>query len=248
MPFAGKIIEPLWDVALNDRMPIARRFQAACALATFAPLDEQWADIASMIANQLVNQQTSEFLVWRAALRPAKAQLIEPLGLIYRDHNQNEQARIYAAEALVDYASDQPKLLFELLADAEPFQFQTMFAKLAAYRDRAVTIARQEVARIPPDDASEAEKEALAKRQANAAVALYRLGDYGTVWPLLKFSPDPRVRSYVIHWLPLLGGNPQPLVKQFDIEADVTIRRARTADAGRVQRHAVASVAASTAD
>ena len=44
-------------------------------------------------------------------------------------------------------------------------------------------------------------KEKLAKRKANAAVALLRMHQPENVWPLLKHSPDPSVRSYLIHRL-----------------------------------------------
>jgi hypothetical protein len=43
---------------------------------------------------------------------------------------------------------------------------------------------------------------------------------------MLKVSPDPRVRSYIIHWLSPLGGDPQPILQRFDTEPDVTTRRA----------------------
>jgi formylglycine-generating enzyme required for sulfatase activity len=78
-------------------------------------------------------------------------------------------------------------------------------------------------------------KEWLAKRQANAAVTLLRLGQAGKVWPLLKhpanprtqdeFS-DPRARSYLIHRLSPLGADPQAVIKQLDVEKEVSIRRA----------------------
>ena len=42
-------------------------------------------------------------------------------------------------------------------------------------------------------------KDRLAKRQANAAVALLRLGREQKVWPILQHRPDPRTRSYLIH-------------------------------------------------
>jgi len=47
-------------------------------------------------------------------------------------------------------------------------------------------------------------KERLAKRQANAAVALLKLDRSESVWPLFKHSPDPRLRSYLIHRLAAL--------------------------------------------
>ena len=53
-------------------------------------------------------------------------------------------------------------------------------------------------------------QEKLAKRQANAAVALLRMNQPAKVWPLLKHSPDPRVRSYLIHRLSPLGADAKP--------------------------------------
>jgi serine/threonine protein kinase/formylglycine-generating enzyme required for sulfatase activity len=69
-------------------------------------------------------------------------------------------------------------------------------------------------------------KEKLAKRQANAAVALLKMTRPEKVWPLLKHSPDPRVRSYLIHrWHPL-GADAGAIIARLDEEPDVTIRRA----------------------
>jgi formylglycine-generating enzyme required for sulfatase activity len=79
-----------------------------------------------------------------------------------------------------------------------------------------------DVGLIVPDDF----KEKLAKRQANAAVALLRLGRPEKVWPLLKHSPDPRVRSYLIHRLGPLGADAEAIIKHFEEEPDITIRRA----------------------
>jgi formylglycine-generating enzyme required for sulfatase activity len=69
-----------------------------------------------------------------------------------------------------------------------------------------------------------ASKENLTKRQVNAAVALLRMNRPEKVWPLLKHSPDPQVRSYLIHALAPLGADPRAIVKQLDRESDPTIR------------------------
>jgi formylglycine-generating enzyme required for sulfatase activity len=73
---------------------------------------------------------------------------------------------------------------------------------------------------------AEEDKERLAKRQASAAVGLLRLGRGERVWPLLKHSPDPRVRSYLVHRLSPRGADPEALVRRLGEEPDVTIRRA----------------------
>ncbi|HLN28584.1 MAG TPA: protein kinase [Gemmataceae bacterium] len=70
------------------------------------------------------------------------------------------------------------------------------------------------------------DKETLAKRQANAAVALLRMNQPGKVWPLLKHSPDPRVRSYVIHRLSPLGVDAKAIIRRVNEEPDISIRRA----------------------
>lgn len=73
---------------------------------------------------------------------------------------------------------------------------------------------------------SEEAKETLAKRQANAAVALVRMGHGEEVWPLLKHSPAPRVRSWIIHRLSPVGADFEAVVKRLDEEPEVSIRRA----------------------
>jgi hypothetical protein len=73
---------------------------------------------------------------------------------------------------------------------------------------------------------SEDEKEALAKRQATAAVALVRLGQVEEVWPLLKHSPDPRVRNWIIHRFGPMGAEPEVVVNKLADEPDVSTRRA----------------------
>jgi formylglycine-generating enzyme required for sulfatase activity len=69
-------------------------------------------------------------------------------------------------------------------------------------------------------------KDRLAKRQANAAVALLRLDRERTVWPILQHRPDPRARSYLIHRLGPLGADPNRVLTQLDTQDDVSIRRA----------------------
>jgi formylglycine-generating enzyme required for sulfatase activity len=62
----------------------------------------------------------------------------------------------------------------------------------------------------------EADRDRLAERQARAAVALIRLGKAEAVWPLLRHSADPRLRSFLINWLNPLGADPKPLAAELD--------------------------------
>jgi serine/threonine protein kinase/formylglycine-generating enzyme required for sulfatase activity/tetratricopeptide (TPR) repeat protein len=69
-------------------------------------------------------------------------------------------------------------------------------------------------------------KERLAKRQANAAVALIKMDRPDSAWPFLKHSSNPRVRSYLVHRLSPLGVDPRVLIKRLGEEDDVSARRA----------------------
>jgi eukaryotic-like serine/threonine-protein kinase len=226
LPDGDRVAEPLWSVALDAKREAPQRFQAACALATYTPDDRRWRLINTLVAGRLVTLEASALVAWREALRPAKAKLIGPLVSIYRDPTQEKVSRSFATETLADYAADRPDQLFGLLADAEQFQFPALFGKLAGRKDEAVALTVRELDKKPPEKATEDQKELLARRQANAAVALLRLGVPEQVWPTLRFSPDPRVRSYIIHWLGPLGADPQTIIGQLDNESDATIRRA----------------------
>ncbi|MGA2258683.1 MAG: SUMF1/EgtB/PvdO family nonheme iron enzyme, partial [Thermoguttaceae bacterium] len=226
IPQKDAIIEPLWRVALDSKRQTEQRFQAACALATYASGDQRWKQIAILVAGHLVTLQASDLVAWREALRPAKGQLVESLVGIYRNPSQDQQQRSFATETLADYAADQPQVLADLVMDADEKQFAIIYTKLKERGEDGPPLLQGEVEKPLPDTTEES-KEALAKRQAKAAVALLRMNQPSKVWPLLKHSPDPRVRSYLIHGLAPLGADANALVHQLlNVEKDVSIRRA----------------------
>jgi formylglycine-generating enzyme required for sulfatase activity len=90
-----------------------------------------------------------------------------------------------------------------------------------------------------PRDAEDDAKERLGKRQANAAVALLRMGRPESAWPVLMHSPDPRARSYLIHRLGPLGADARAVVQRMSQEPDVTIRRALVLSLGELGEEAL---------
>ncbi|MEO2033239.1 MAG: hypothetical protein ABGZ35_14250, partial [Planctomycetaceae bacterium] len=190
------------DALVDDYWRLAResesedlRFQAACVLASCDSENEHWqeAEFQTFIAGHLVGVRPSELLPWTNALRPVKDHLTTALSTIFVNPDAGEQMRSFATDTLADYLSDDAEGLFDLLADSNEQQFGTIFGRLDLHRQQAVALGSVEVARTIPEDASEADKDALAVRQANAAVLLLRLNAADQVWPLLKHSPDPRV-------------------------------------------------------
>ena len=65
------------------------------------------------------------------------------------------------------------------------------------------------------------QRDRLASRKANAAVALFRLGDRESIWPMLTSDHEPRLRSFLIDRLGPLHADPKPLVARLaDPELD----------------------------
>jgi formylglycine-generating enzyme required for sulfatase activity len=159
-------------------------------------------------------------------LRPVRDKLLGPLSVLYRDTARRDVERSLATQILADFAGDNPRVLAELLIDADDQQFAVIYPKFREHAERGLPVLTVEIERklldATPDDA----REKLAKRQANAAVALLRMNQPERVWPLLRHSPDPRVRSYLIHRLAPLGADAGAIIQRFDEESDLTIRRA----------------------
>ena len=125
----------------------------------------------------------------------------------------------------------QPNDLAERLLDADEEQFAEIFPKWVVFEtlekriEKVLPILIEEIDRKLPPDASDEAKQTLAKRQVNAAVVLIRMNRAEKVWPILKHSPDPSVRSHLIHLAPALSG-PAAIIKRLGTEPDVSIRRA----------------------
>jgi formylglycine-generating enzyme required for sulfatase activity len=222
----------LWAVVEKPEMgKEAPRLRAAAALATYDPESAKWARASHLVVTDLVREPPVYLLYWREAFRPVKGSLLAPLRQVYRDPRPEQAAeRSLAANLLADYGADNPTMLADLLMDADEKQFAMIFAATRGQGETGVARLTAEIDRRLPSDlpASDPQREALAKRQANAAVALLGLGRPEKVWPLLRRarSDDPRVRSYLIHRLSPLGADAGAILRRLDEEPDLTIRRA----------------------
>jgi len=160
----------------------------------------------------------SHYTIFLDLLRPVRGELLVGLAAVFRDRERSESDRTWATTVLSAYAGDRPEVLTDLLMDAGNKPFAVLFSGVLSHRDRALPLLNDTVSTPLESKKTDDEKEALAKRQANAAVALLRLGQSDRVWPLLRHSPDPRVRSYLIHGLGPLGAEPGPLVERLEQE------------------------------
>ena len=140
------------------------------------------------MANRLVAENAYVVARWIDALRPVAKQLSDPLAVIFRDEKRPETERTLAASALAVYVSDQPDELAELLMDATERQFAALYPSVERRSDQTASLFEVELAKKPPSkkgaeptDVDNKAWDKFYKRQANAAVALIRMGRDGEV-------------------------------------------------------------------
>jgi formylglycine-generating enzyme required for sulfatase activity len=220
VPYRQELRERFWAAA-GDERPGQRgaRFRALVSLAAFDPDGDRWAAQAGVAAEQLLAANPLHLGTWVKGLHPVRDPLLKPLGELFRSVASPER-RETAARVLADYAADQSKVLAELLADADDRQFAILFPRLREHRT-AADLLEEQLRRV-----AFAPNAVWARRQATAAAALLRLGRPEPLWPLLRHSPEPTRRSYLVQRLAPLGVEARLVVERLEAEPDPTARRA----------------------
>jgi len=247
-PYRAGVSPRLWEVLESDTAAPGERFNAALALAGLDPPDEEprWQRHASFLVDQFLAAARADpgsYAVLAEALRPVRLLLIEALGVVFRDRRRPDYDRLLTTTLLADYAADRPDVLADLLKDADGEQYAVLLPRLKPFPDRAAVAMRAELAREVDPAAPDPDKDALAKRQANAAVTLLHLGEPDPVWSLFIHRADPRLRSYLIHRLRPLGADPRPLAERLLTESDVSARRALILSLGEYASDGLPAVA-----
>jgi formylglycine-generating enzyme required for sulfatase activity len=242
--------ERFWAVAESPAAGNERqRLRAAAALARYDAQSDRWPKVSGALVDDLVRENPVFLGQWSEAFRPVRQRLVEPLRAVFADRSPEHGAeRMVATNLLADYASGDARVIAGLLMDADIRQFAIIYPKfrdlgargsppLTAVLDTSLPAA------LPSADP---ERERLAQRQANAAVALLRLDRPKHVWPLLRHGPDPRVRSYLIHRLAPLGGTAEAVAQRLNEESDLSARRALLLALGEFSEQRIPPATAAT--
>jgi formylglycine-generating enzyme required for sulfatase activity len=225
LPHRQQAAAALWPVVEDRQARAERRLRAAYGLAVFDPDDPRWAGVAADVADQLAATDRTDTAFWIDGFTPVRLALLPRLGEIFRAPDKPAE-RTLAADILVSYARDRPAVLVDLIRDATPGQYRKLFSRLAEQREQVVELLQHALEKVAPPPQQVDARDKLARRQAQAAVALLQLGQGQALWPLLRHSPDPGRRSYVVHDLGRLGARPEVLIRRLDQESDDGARRA----------------------
>jgi formylglycine-generating enzyme required for sulfatase activity len=209
----------LWSLVDSVQPDDPRLVTSASALALYDPENPRWSELGTKVAQGFVRTNPAFFRSWLDALRPVRAKLTAPLAAIYRDRTRSDTEHTLATRTLEDFASDDPDLLADLLMDADPKAYAVLFPVVERQSPRTLPIleAKLEQASAPSEtnpSGLEADKDRRAERGARAAIALIRMAKPERVWPLLRHSADPRLRSFLVNWLNPLGADPQAVAAE----------------------------------
>ena len=137
-------------------------------------------------------------------LRPVRKALLIPLARVFRDAGRFESERSFATTILIDYASDDPPLLADLLMDAGPKAYASLFPVAKQQAAGVLPVLQAEIARSLASVNAEGWKRPRTgwpsgRRGRPSPWSGWAMP--GSVWPLLRHSADPRLRSFIVNWL-----------------------------------------------
>jgi len=216
-PHQGSVTPRLWQVVADAKPDDPRLLPSASALAIYDSENDRWKQASLAVSDALVGVNPVSLGAWTDLLRPVRKALTPRLAAIFRDAQRPESERSLATNLLFDYASDDPDLVAGLLMVADPKAYSILFPIAQRQSPQFVRLFQAEIAkRAGGPEVSEDVKDQIATRQARAAVALVRLGKAEEVFPLLRHSSDPRLRSFIINLLRPLGADPKVLAAGLD--------------------------------
>jgi formylglycine-generating enzyme required for sulfatase activity len=243
-------VTALWPrIATADPGP---RLRFAALLAVYLPADDRWHPYAASLAEQLIQLNPLELAAWAPAVEPLHGPLTPALLDAYtatqhrlEGGDLGTQEFVAAASQfdltatlLARAATDKPTVLAELLMRADPRHHSAFLEPTRPHSAAVVALLRTEAGAghtvlypggSNPKLVSVSKHdtvEKLAARRANAVIALLHLGEADPAWALLRHTPDPTARSYLIHGLAPRGADPLVLMRRYEQETDISARRA----------------------
>ena len=125
---------------------------AASTLALFDPKSPSWAGSADKVASALVRVNPILLGGWIEMLRPVGPRLTTSLAAIYRGRQRPETERTVATTILMDYARADGSLLAEMIMDADPTTYVTLFPAVEQVKSQVIPLFRTEIRKTPNPD------------------------------------------------------------------------------------------------
>ena len=220
-PYRERVSEALWEELRREESSVHRRFRAAAALAAYAPRSSKWKEEdLRFVSRQLVSSNPEHQPRWRAYLRPIGGRCLTELERLFSEDGGPESQRLGAANAVAEYAADDPERIARLLTVATPMQYEILFPLLESM---PLQVAKRRLVRgaaaLPPAEMSGADRISFGQQRAGAGITLLRLGERESVLPTFEMTDDPEALTQFIHRCRDRGVLAADLVECLDVAA-----------------------------
>jgi len=228
LPFKNELKEHYWSILNDKETDINRRFLAACTLALFDPLNEQWKLVSNFIAERLVNEDTLYLKEWIQALLPIGNVLLNSLREQFVK-GEVETIREAAAVVLSKFAVNDPETLASLVSEST-FQSYKMLFNVLTSDKKKIESGRKELKKIilktPSGDLYESERVFLGKKRAVAAITLLHMGERESIYDVFKVEDDPEALTQFIHQVKKRNIRPELLFECLETASTSQVRYA----------------------
>jgi formylglycine-generating enzyme required for sulfatase activity len=222
-PFSSQLASYYAAAVENESLPVEQRFIATCFLVNVSPEDPLWSQesLSEFITEQILSVNPTDIEPSKQLFHPKRELLIEPLMLAYGDESQSDIHRLFAKSYLLDYSQNSPEELFEALTLSSPQYFLDFFEALSSFKEQGIQLGLDNLIAELPVSESDA---MVIRRQANIGLMLIKLGKQDSVWPVLQASPNPSVRTHLIHWMPMQDVSAELLFSQYETDTRADVR------------------------
>jgi|GEM_PF-4010523 len=214
------------DQIVNDQNSSeSSRFHASLAIANSTD-PASWKDRSRPVVDYLLASNPLHVPIYYSSLRPPASPIIDELISATADQARSPENRLLAATLLSDAFADQSADLLKLLLVANDEQFSVLVVKLPRLRESLLPQLREVVSESIVPKQSYAELDHQIRRILNAALALFYLEEYDSVWPLFRESDRPDLQTSLTHRMYLVASSSTLILNQIKVEKDVSTRRA----------------------
>ena len=203
-----------WKNLENPNTDDERRLRAAAVGAFAAPTDPRWTNVRSELAEWLIRRNVYTLPRWLVLFEPLSASLVDPLRKIYADETVPYRVAAASAVAIGGLLRD-PGELVSLARKARPSQLGIIASALSRNVNASERILHEEI-----NEGANIADEALIREVSRLALTLLLFHRGHAVWPLLRFSNSPDLRTEIVHGMAKYGVDPDLLIKRLSLEDD----------------------------
>jgi len=200
-------LQGLWKIVNDADHADANKLRAAAILANHDPDSPRWRELPDLWMQWLSAEPPHLAASWIGLFVPIKSHLTTRLTSIIR-HDRTGQNRRVALQAYVVYQGDNLQGLIELIPSAQSQELVYFTEPLRKSGTAALTALKSQGSQLigayqalPRATTVEDEesRDRSARQIVNFILMQTLLADWNGYWENLNYSPDPRIRTYLVH-------------------------------------------------